>query len=195
MIRSGMVHFHTSLEPLMEDINSVTQHPDNYNNGDVEKIARSIELHGMYRPIYVQKSTGYIIAGNHTWEACKSLGAQKIPVAYVDVDDDTAVRLMIDDNELARLAQPDKSQLLALLERLHADSYLPVAVEERDLDVLRKLAEIPLEYDEFAQWPTISIRVPPHIRRAFYTMTEAASGDDRTRFELLLRLAGWTGKS
>lgn len=194
MIRDGLVAYHGDLEPLLIDIDTVTQHPENYNNGDVEALAESIEVNGMYRPIYVQKDTGHIIAGNHTWMACKGLGATRIPAVVLDVDDTTALRIMLADNRIASLAVPDNSQLIELLDRLtETDSLLGTGYQAQDLEVLRHLADIPVDHDEFATWPTLTFTVPPHVRRAFYEMTEVAVGD-RERFELMLRLAGWDGK-
>lgn len=194
MIRSGMVQFHDALEPLLAPIDNCQPHPDNYNNGDVEEIGASMETNGMYRPVFVQKSTGYIIAGNHTWVTCKEYDATVIPQVVLDVDDMTAHRIMVADNKIAALARPDNGLLLQILEKIHEDDSLyGTGFKESELEVLRQLAEIPLESDDFAQWPTICVTVPPHVRSAYFDMTEAAVGD-RERFELLLRLAGWNGK-
>lgn len=195
MIRDGMVAFHEDLRPLLKPIDSVTQHEANYNNGDVEAIAESIEVNGMYRPIYVDRSNNQILAGNHTWEACKSLGATQIPVIYLDYEGVEGLRTMVADNRLASLARPDNRQLVALLNTIEAESGSGLhgsGFGERDLEALIHLAEIPVEYDEFAQWPTISVQVPPHVRRAYMNMTREAD-TDRDRFELVLRLAGWDG--
>lgn len=195
MITSGLAQFHDSLEVDLIPIDDVVPHPDNYNNGDIEDITTSIEINGMYRPLYVQKTTGFIIAGNHTWMACKALGSQLVPVKYLDVDDMTALRIMVADNEIARSALPDNQALLNILEVLNTnDSLLGSGKKPHDLEVLRHLAEIPVDYDEFAQWPTLMFQVPPHVKRGFLTMTQGA-GDDRERFELLMRLAGWDGKA
>ena len=195
MLHSGHVAFHDSLQPLMVDINSVERHPENYNNGDVEAVAESIEVNGMYRPIYVQKSTNQIIAGNHTWEACKAMEADMIPVVYLDVDDTEALQIMVADNEVARLAMPDNAALLATLRRIEEQKgdVHGTGKTERDMEALQHLADIANEYDEYAQWPTITIQVPPNVRRAYLHMTKEAD-DDRERFELLLRFAGWDGK-
>lgn len=191
MIHTGLAQIHDDLAQLMQPIDTIRQHPENYNNGDVEAIAESIETNGVYRPVYVQTATGYIIAGNHTWEAMKMLGATEIPVVYLDVDDTHAKRIMLADNRTAALAVPDNGLLLDLLESINADdNLLGTGYKEYDLEVLRQLAEIPME-DEHATWPLIQVRVPPHIHRAYYAMTEAAVGE-RERFELLMRLAGWS---
>lgn len=197
MIRSGLVKYHDALAPLMVDIDSVQQHPENYNNGAVEDIAVSIETNGMFRPLEVQRSTGYILAGNHTWEACKTLGADVIPVVYLDVDDHRARRIMLADNRLASLAMPDRAAEVALLEQIKEhDSEIGLqglGYTEHDLEVLRHLAEMESTYDEFATWPQFSVRLHPRILAAFRRMTREADTDS-DRFEVLLRLAGWDGK-
>ena len=192
-IRSGMVRFHADLAPLMRPIDSVEPHPENYNNGDVETLAESIEVNGMYRPIYVQASTGFIIAGNHTWMACKSLAAEKIPAVILDVDDVTAKKIMVADNRIASLAMPDHGQLASILESLSEVSDLTgTGYGEHDLEVIRHLAEIPVEYDEFANWPTLTFQVHPRVKAAFYELTREGDNDP-DKFQLLLRLAGWEG--
>jgi hypothetical protein len=189
-----MVAVHEALSPLMVDIDTVHQHPDNYNNGDEDAIRESVEMNGLYRPVYAQQSTGHLVAGNHVWAVCKEFGAEQIPVVYLDIDDNTAYRIMVGDNWIASLARPDHAGLLTILDRIAAtDGLYGTGVKDTDLDAIRKLAEIPLAYDDYAQWPLIAVRVPPHVRRAYLRMTEVAVGD-RERFELLLRLAGWDGK-
>lgn len=118
MIRSGGVKYHDALEPLMEDITKVRPHPDNPSSGDQEQIAVSIEVSGMYRPVEAQRSTGYILAGNTTYAACLLLDATVLPVIWLDVDDEAALRILLGDNQLARLAIVDQGLLTPLVERL-----------------------------------------------------------------------------
>lgn len=118
MIVSGGVKFHPDLEPLLVDINLVRPHPENPSSGDEDEIVTSIEVNGMYRPIYVQQSTCYILAGNTTYAACMNLRALRIPVIWLDVDDEQALRILLGDNELARLAIVDRALLNPLVSRL-----------------------------------------------------------------------------
>lgn len=194
MIRSGGVEFHPDLESLMYPIDTVTLHPENYNEGDVEAIDHSIDENGMYKPVLVQKSTGYIVAGNHTWQAVKARGAEVCPMVWLDIDDDTARRIMVDDNHTAALAMPNPAALVDLLEKIKgADGDLSKSsYREHDLEVLQHLAEIPLEYDEYATWPTFSVQLHPRTLKAFRHFTREAD-NDKDRFEVLLRLAGWDG--
>lgn len=118
MIVSGDVKFHPALEPLLDDIARLRPHPDNPSSGDEDEIVTSIEVNGMYRPVMAQSSTGYILAGNTTYAACLALGSLRIPVVWLDVDDEAALRILLGDNELARLALVDRALLTPLVNRL-----------------------------------------------------------------------------
>ena len=47
------------------DVKKLKLYPGNARKGDVDKIAKSIEINGMYQAVVVQRSTGFIIVGNH----------------------------------------------------------------------------------------------------------------------------------
>lgn len=96
-------------------LHNLQKHPQNARLSDTLTLMESLNKHGQYRPIVVQKSTGYILAGNHTWDAAKRLEWTEIAVTYVDVDDETAKRIMLADNRTSDLASYDDNQLLALL--------------------------------------------------------------------------------
>lgn len=113
------LRFH-DLSVEMVPITAVGQHPENPNNGEVDAIAASIEVNGYYSPVVVQRSTGRILAGNHRYVALLDLGANEIPVIYVDVDDEAALRILLADNRTAALARIDDALLTPLLDRLAA---------------------------------------------------------------------------
>jgi ParB-like chromosome segregation protein Spo0J len=93
-------------------------HPRNPRRGNVPAIADSLTHHGQYRPIVVQKSTNFILAGNHTFEAAKSLGWDTVACTLLDVDNQTAERILIADNRTSDLASYDNNALSALLHSL-----------------------------------------------------------------------------
>lgn len=194
MIQSGGVRYHDDLEHNLVPIEKIHRHPENYNRGDVEAVAESIEVNGMYRPVFVQKSTGYIIAGNHTYEACVYLGATQIPVVLLDVTDTEAYRIMIADNRIASMAMPDNNGLVNILAKLTVDEkgLAGTGVTTDDFTVLQKLAEMEPAYDEFGTWPTLTFTIHPRIKTAFMHMTREADTDP-DRLELIMRLAGWDG--
>lgn len=91
--------------------------------GDVDAIARSLEINGQYRPIVVNlgRHTGRpleVLAGNHTLAAARSLGWDRIAATTVDVDDHQAARIVAADNRTADLGNYDDAALLELLQEL-----------------------------------------------------------------------------
>lgn len=115
----GEVFVHPDLAGLLDDdLDHIRPHPRNPRNGDTEAIVESIRANGLYRPLYAQRSTGCILAGNHTYAAALELGATALPVIWLDVDDDRAERIMLVDNRSADLGTYDDGLLVALLRDL-----------------------------------------------------------------------------
>lgn len=126
-------------------VDDVEPHPRNPRLGDVAAIANSLMVHGQYRPIVVQKSTGYVLAGNHTLKGARRLrdnGAQgwdTIDAVVLDVDDVEAKRIMLVDNRSAELGTYDDGVLAELLRELpdlEGTGYEPADLD----DVLERMA-------------------------------------------------------
>lgn len=100
------------------EIDSIRPHPANPREGDVGAVAESIDEHGFFGVCVCQVSTRYILAGNHRWKAAKAIGAAEVPVAWVDCDDDEALRILLADNRTSDLASYDMQQLADLLDQL-----------------------------------------------------------------------------
>ena len=99
-------------------ISSLEAYPTNPRRGDIEAIAQSLKAHGQYRPIVVQYGSNFILAGNHTYKAAKKLGWKKIKVTYVDVDEESARKIVLADNRLTDLAGYNEPLLKSLLNAL-----------------------------------------------------------------------------
>jgi hypothetical protein len=99
-------------------ISELKPHPRNPRKGNVGAIVDSLEFHGQYRPIVAQTSTGYILAGNHTFLAAKELGWDSVAVSWLDVDDATGERIMVADNRTSDLASYNNDALADLLHSL-----------------------------------------------------------------------------
>lgn len=95
-------------------------HPKNPRHGDVGAIHESIEANGFYGALVVQKSTGYVLAGNHRLAAAVYAGAKRVPVLEVDCDDETALRILVVDNRSSDLATNDDDLLAEILVELAA---------------------------------------------------------------------------
>ena len=109
------------LTPEHEMVNAdqLSMHPKNINESDEGKIHTSMdENDGFWGSLIVQKSTGHIIAGNHRFKVAYEKGMREFPVDWADVDDDTAIRIMLADNASQRAGMDNPAKLAELLKEL-----------------------------------------------------------------------------
>jgi hypothetical protein len=108
---------------LLDEIKAVpvgelTPYPGNPRRGDVDMIAESLAVNQQYAPLIVQRSTGYVLTGNHTLQAAVKLGWETVHVAYVDVGQKAARKIMLSANRTADLGGYDAQDLTELLQGL-----------------------------------------------------------------------------
>jgi hypothetical protein len=106
---------HPTLRELVGPIDDLTPYDRNPRRGNLDAVMESLQVNGQYRPIVVNRRTGSILAGNHTWLAAKQLGWRRIARTYVDVDDEQAARIVLADNRTADLGTYDDKLLAELL--------------------------------------------------------------------------------
>jgi ParB-like chromosome segregation protein Spo0J len=107
-------------------INSITLDPENarkHSKKNIEAIAGSLSAFGQRRPLVVWD--GYVIAGNGTLEAAKSLGWEKIEITRVPSDwtHEQARAYALADNRTAELAEWDSEILSNQLIELDSVGY------------------------------------------------------------------------
>ncbi|MGD0019950.1 MAG: DNA methyltransferase [Candidatus Limnocylindrales bacterium] len=132
------------LRSFVVPIGSLTFHPRNPRHGNLEAITGSLRRFGQLRPVLVQRSTGFIVAGNHVVRAAGELGWQNLAAVVVDLDDATASAYLLADNRTADLSTYDDALLAALLEEQAATGNLTgIGYGRDDIDelVARVLAE------------------------------------------------------
>jgi hypothetical protein len=191
-IMSGPV-IHGELLQSRVPVDQLTPHPANPNRGDVDLISTSLGEFGQYRPIVYQRSTNHILAGNHTWQAVKKLGGADIAAIGLDVDDDTAARILAADNGTRDRAHYDHDALRDLLDSLSSLDGTGYTIES-----LSDLAELtaPPDLDALAEevgdfaakqaWPSVRISCPPMVAEAWKAHLSTYSGDDAAAFARLL---------
>lgn len=117
-IRPGIAKQEYELVPLA----AIQPHPRNVNEGDVGAIVESIKANQFFGACLVQRSSSNILAGKHRWLAAKECGLEMIPVIWADVDDKTALRMVLADNRTCRLGNDDPLKLSELLQEILADA-------------------------------------------------------------------------
>ena len=119
------------------EIDQVTNHPDNPRDGDVGAIITSISQNGWYGVLIAQKSTNFVLVGNHRLMAVRQLGWKQVPVIFLDVDDRRARNIMLADNRVSDKADYNEDSLAALLSAAAADGdLLATGYDQDDVDAL-----------------------------------------------------------
>jgi DNA modification methylase len=96
-------------------LDKLTPHPKNPRKGNVPLIAESIQANGFYGAVIAQRTTGHIIAGEHRWRAARQKKLPAVPVFWLDVDDDRALRILLADNRTNDVAGYDDEILAEIL--------------------------------------------------------------------------------
>jgi ParB-like chromosome segregation protein Spo0J len=136
--------------PLLVAADRLTPNPENPHDGDSDAVLDSLMVNGCYRPVYARKD-GTILAGHTLYAALLEAGATEVPVLWVDADDEaTSRRIMLGDNQVARLGQDDPAQVVTLLRALDSeDSLVGTGYTAADLAALEamlaRLGDTPLE--------------------------------------------------
>jgi hypothetical protein len=123
-------------------LTALIEHPQNPHVGDVEAITASIREHGWWGVVVAQRSTRFVLVGNHRFRAAAALGMETVPVHWLDVDDARALRIMLADNRTSDLATYDEAALADLLGALNADGgLLGTGYTDADLTLLLQQAD------------------------------------------------------
>lgn len=184
----------------MMPIAGLQPYGDNPRRGNIDMIASSLSEHGQYRPIVVNLGTKTgrefeVLAGNHTLAAADTLGWEEISVALVDVDEQTARKIVLVDNRSNDVATYDQAVLVDLLESLDGDLAGTGFDDEELADLIAHLRDDDLDdlEDEFGEpgdddlWPTIKIKVPQDLHDRFMAHLEAEpGGSEHAKFRALL---------
>jgi len=108
-----------SLRPLLIPVSKLSTHPENPRRGDVKRIAESLARFGQMRPIPYQASTGYILAGNHTFRAAtEEMGWTHVAATAAEVDNTEALGYVLADNRTADLGEYHDAGLAAALTKM-----------------------------------------------------------------------------
>jgi hypothetical protein len=126
----------------MEEPGSLTAHHGHVRRGNREAIRESINRNGFAGALVANRRDGKreILVGRHRWEEAAGLGVERVPVLWVDVDENEARRIILADNRTADLGNQDWSALEAVLTDLAGSGGLEgTGYDARTLHELERL--------------------------------------------------------
>jgi ParB-like chromosome segregation protein Spo0J len=143
-------------------VSDLKLHPKNPKKGNVDAIGESIDHNRFYGAIYVQKSTGFMLAGNHRWQAAVAKGLELVPIIEIDCDDATAERILLGDNKIAELGSYDDRAVLALLEAQKQRSGSLAGTGYKDEDLVRLATKYapPQKFQEYTEAVKVHYQCP-----------------------------------
>lgn len=107
----------------LADVSRLQLHPDNYRKHDLDSISESIDVNKFYGAVLAQRSSGLILVGHGRYKAALKRGAEVLPVLWLDVDDDEALRILVGDNGTSDRATNDRDAMQAILLRLEQSEF------------------------------------------------------------------------
>jgi len=131
---------HDRLIPLKElkpNLRNYNKHPP----AQIDLLARNIKAVGWRHPITVSNQSGQIVAGHARLEAARKLGLTCAPVNFQDFKSPAEeLAVLIADNRLAELAEPDMGEIKDLLLECDCGQFLDVAAmtgyDEKAMELL-----------------------------------------------------------
>ena len=117
----GTAYASPTLEPLLVSITDAKPYPGNPRRHDQDSITASVRDHGLYQGVVLQRTTGHVLVGNGRLQALTDLGAERVPVTWLDVDDARAAAIVVRDNHTSDLSWNDTQDLVNLLAPLTVD--------------------------------------------------------------------------
>ncbi len=179
-------------------LDEITRHPRNVRKHLTRALVReSLETHGQYKPLIVQRSSGFILAGNGTHQEMEALGWSEADVSYVDVSDEEALQILLVDNRTSDDSGYDDQALAALLVELAGDDDAAAALagtgySESDVAHLLYRLEKPEEASAFLDQFIGDDEIPVAVETpdgVLFKISYLVSGEDRVMINAALREA------
>lgn len=109
------------LAGLRRPIGTLRRHPQNpRRHPHLEDLKASLRRWGQLKPVLVQASTGYIVAGNGLHQAATELGWTELAAIVEELSDAEASAYLLADNRLGEMGDYDQDELLRLMQEADA---------------------------------------------------------------------------
>lgn len=188
------------------DVETIRPYPQNTKThpaSQIDRIAQSIQTYGMDVPLVIDRD-GVLIKGHGRWLALKKLGHRLAPtITREDLTPDQVRAARVADNRAA-ISDFDLDALALEVTYLDDQGFdiglvgftdaefsdllkLTTPTDLEDIDAAGKDKSKPDRMDETADWPKVSLKVPPEVEQVYLDLLARAPGaKPHEKFEALL---------
>ena len=143
-------------------ISELKKHQRNYRvhtDEQINHLVKSLEQNGIYKNILVAKDN-FILGGHGIIEALDKLGIKEVPIIKLDIlsTDSQAIKILVGDNEVSKLAEINDIELTKILKELrdiNVEELFGTGFDELMIAnlvmVTRPVSEIK-DFNEAAEW-------------------------------------------
>lgn len=163
---------------------------------DLEDIKGSIMRDGILVPLVVRKEDGYyeLVDGERRWRVVRELGYKTVPCDVINIDDDTARRMVWKVNTLRKDYTPnEKAKFFKRMQKEYGMSYRSIAREydtgPHDVKAYLNVFKLPEEYQQMVWDRLIPIRNIRELEQLFNGVTRVTPEKNTEIFEILDRSA------
>ena len=161
---------------------------------DLDDIKGSIMRDGILVSLTVRKRDGYyeLIDGERRWRVAKELGHETLTCDVIDIDDETARRMVWKVNTLRKDYDPkEKALFLKRMKEEYGMSFKRIAMEydidHRDVKAYLNVFKLPEEYQQMVWDRVIPIRNIRELDQLFNRVARATPEENPEIFEILDR--------
>jgi len=163
---------------------------------DLEDIKGSIMRDGILVPLTVRKKDGYyeLVDGERRWRVAKDLGYETVPCDVIDIDDDTARRMVWKVNTLRKDYEPKEKALF--FKRMQEDYGMSLRGIAREYDqsphtvkAYLNVFKLPVDYQQMVWDRVIPIGVILELEQLFNGVQYCTPENNPEIFSILDRAA------
>jgi hypothetical protein len=112
------------------------RNPRKHDDEQITRLAASLRRDGQTKPLLVRRENRMIIAGHGIHQAAQMIGLERLRVVLLDVDQETANRIMLADNRHSDQSTADNARVTELLREIDQADWLATGYSDNEAEKL-----------------------------------------------------------
>jgi ParB-like nuclease domain len=124
------------------DLRPNPRNPNKHSEDQINRLMASLRRDGQTRPVLARKANRMLIGGHGVHTSVRRLQWPEIAVLFLDVDQQTADRIMLADDRLAALSELDDRRVADLMKEIGEGDWLATGYSVEEANKLLSSSEI-----------------------------------------------------